>query len=258
MQKQTALITGATSGIGEALAKVYAKANYHLILTGRNSEKLAELKTQFENIDVISADLNGDGVDVILNYLNEHSLTVDVLINNAGLGLWSKFIDSDVDRENMLLNVHIPATLKLTRALLKPMLELKRGQIVFVGSVYSYTPVPKQAVYAASKSFLLSFSSALRSEVKNQGVKVNIICPGITKTNFRGPIEDKPKRGGSVSMTAEQVAQYSFKKLQQNKAVIIPGLFNKVYTAAGKCLPINAVTAIVDWLVYKVRGLKTK
>lgn len=254
-----AIITGASSGIGKALAYEFAKNGFALLLTARNEEslqKVAEvceskyaIETEIFAADLASAESTAELVKFIANK------KIDVLINNAGFGVKGDFCETEIKDELKMLDVQLAAMLKLTKAVLPQMLANESGKILNVASVYSFSPVPKQAVYSACKSFMLSFSSALRSEIENSGVSISVLCPGITQTEFRtrAGIADKKDAG----MTAEKVAEIAYAEMIGGKYIIVPGLQNKVFAFLSKHLPESARAALIK-LINNRRGVNRR
>jgi short-subunit dehydrogenase len=218
----TALITGASSGIGLQLAKRFSKEGYRLILIGRDMERLKRLALECEGHRGIPAVILGKDLaqlraaDEIAAELNEKNYSVDVLVNNAGVGLWGDFSHTKVEDEISMVQLQITFTLTLTKLLLSKMREQGSGKILNVGSVYSFTPVPLQSVYAASKAFLWSFSMSLREELKGTGISVSLLCPGITSTRFRERA-GITERKSPFSMSPETVAEIAFRGVMKNK-----------------------------------------
>lgn len=245
-----AVITGASSGIGEALAYEFARNGFNIFLTARNEEKLKELSAIFQRdfqikTEILAADLADENAT---NLLAEtvSGKQPDVLVNNAGFGVKGDFAETDLPEELEMLDVQLAAMLKLTKAVLPQMLARKSGKILNVASVYSFSPVPKQAVYSACKSFMLSFSSALQAEIADSGVAISVLCPGITRTEFRvrAGIADKKSAG----MSAANVAQIAFAEMMRGKLVIIPGFQNKVFAFLSKHLPESPRSALIKFI----------
>jgi len=253
MKNKTVLITGASSGIGRALVYEFAKAGYNIVAIARNKEALTDLATQCQlqygaKIFFLVKDLaDKDALSTILGYLHDRHLQITSLVNNAGFGVWGRFDKSNLEDELRLITLHITFYLKLTKALLPQMIEKNEGEILNVGSVYSFTPVPYQSVYGASKSFLLSHTLALRQELKGTGINVSITCPGLTMTAFRKSIVTNEKPS-FVSMTAEKVAKISFRQFQAKKAIIIPGTINQLYVFLKKILPESISQIFIVWM----------
>jgi uncharacterized protein len=252
-----ALITGASSGIGRALAFEFAAHGFNVFLTARNEESLrqvaAECAQKFSiETKVHPADLSdSEAVDALLQALS--ASPIEILVNNAGFGVVGEFAQTTVQTELQMLDVQLSATLKLTKALLPSMVARKSGGILNVASVYSFAPVPFQAVYSACKAFMLSFSESLGEELKGTGVTVTVICPGTTKTEFRkraGVEEESVSRG----VTAESVARIAVRQTLKGKHLVVPGFANRVFVFFSRRLPISWVPRLVR-SINKARGV---
>lgn len=257
--KKWAIITGASSGIGKALTFEFAKNGYNLLLTARNEEslrKVAEVcRAQYGiETEIIVADL-ADSVSTDKLAKEISNAKYDILVNNAGFGVKGDFAETEITDELQMLDVQLAAMLKLTKAVLPQMIANKSGKILNVASVYSFSPVPKQSVYSACKSFMMSFSSALRSEIENTGVSISVLCPGITQTEFRtrAGIADKKDSG----MTAAKVAEIAYAEMMREKFIIIPGFQNKVFAFLSKHLPESARSALIGF-INNMRGVNRK
>lgn len=248
--KKWAIITGASSGIGKALAFEFAQNDFNVFLTARNETALREIAEQCERkfnvkTEIFSADLaDENSTEDLIKAISTRKF--DVLVNNAGFGVKGDFAETDLNDELKMLMVQLAALLKLTKAVLPAMLKAKSGKILNVASVYSFAPVPKQSVYSASKAFILNFSSALQNEIEDSGVNVTVVCPGITQTEFRARagIADKKDSG----MTAEQVAEIAFAEMMRGKHVVVPGFQNKIFAFLSKTLPNNLMTKTVRFI----------
>jgi short-subunit dehydrogenase len=257
--KKWACITGASSGIGKALAFEFAKNGFNLFLTARNESSLKEISEKCQHqfniqAEILPADLDDENsIDNLVKAIANRKF--DVLVNNAGFGVKGNFVETGIDEELRMLNVQLAAMLKLTKAVLPKMIEAKSGKILNVASVYSFAPVPKQSVYSASKAFILNFSLALQNELANANVQVSTVCPGITQTRFRtrAGIADKKDSG----MTAEEVAKTSFAQMMNGKQVIIPGWQNKIFVLAAKHLPTEFFAAVMRFINDR-RGINGK
>jgi short-subunit dehydrogenase len=202
-----AIITGASSGIGKALALEFASGGFNVVLTGRNEQALAQVAADCSDkfrvaTEVLPAELSrSDSTDRLIATITAQQRNYEVLVNNAGFGVNGTFSDADIQTEIDLLNVQLTAALKLTKAILPGMISRRSGRILNVGSVYCYAPVPFQSVYSACKAFLLSFSAAIRNELSGSGVSVTVFCPGITQTEFRARagIAEKNKNSGMTA-----------------------------------------------------------
>jgi len=254
-----AVISGASSGIGKALAAEFAQGGYNLFLTGRNSGALNTVANYCRvehNVDceVFVADLSDPvATDNLASTIANRP--VDILVNNAGFGVKGEFSSVPIGTEIDLVNVQLTAMLKLTRAVLPNMIAGKAGKILQIASVYSFSPVPLQSVYGACKAFILSFSSAIRDEVRESGITVTVFCPGITETEFRvrAGIADK----GKFAMTATDAAHIAFRETLNGKHIVIPGIENKIFAFLAKTLPGGLITALLR-LINNVRGVNGK
>jgi short-subunit dehydrogenase len=250
---KTALITGASMGIGRDLAELFARDGHHLILTARNEEKLKELAGQFHNqfgvnVDVFARDLSAPNAsqDIFQQF---ESRNIDYLINNAGFGTHGPFAESDIASQLGMLQVNVVALTHLTRLFLPQMLKRRSGRIMNLASVASFLPGPLMAVYYATKAYVLSFSEALASEVEGTGVTVTAVCPGPTKTGFqdRAGIAHSPLFQKSVmdSMTASRMG---YDAMMRGKRAIVTGFSNKVSAMGTRFLPRSATASIAKKL----------
>jgi len=253
------LITGASSGIGKALAFELAGRGYNLFLTSQDEQPLhqvaAECRQQY-NIETQAhvADLSClESVDGLIAALLVAPIEVECLVNNAGFGVGGEFLRTDLARELDLLNVQLAAMLKLTKTVLPQMIARKKGRILNVASVYAFAPVPFQAVYSATKAFLLSFSEALGEELKHTGVTVTTLCPGTTRTEFRARagIAQKNKAAGA---SPEAVAKIAVRQALKGKHLVVPGFANRVFVFFTRHLPVSVVPLLVR-LINSARGV---
>jgi short-subunit dehydrogenase len=253
MSGKWAIITGASSGIGKALAFEFAGGSFNLVLISRNQEKLAEVASECSKksaveTEVIAADLaRMDEVETLISALSAKPRVYEVLVNNAGFGIHGDFASGDVGQNVQLVNVQLTAALKLTKAVLPSMIERRSGRILNIGSVYSYSPVPFQSVYAACKAFLLSFSSALQNELKDTGVTVTVFCPGTTQTEFRSRAGIGQKRT-DTGMTAEEAARIAFVETMRGKHIVVPGVVNRLFVFLAHLLPDATVPGLVRFI----------
>jgi short-subunit dehydrogenase len=251
--KPIALITGASGGIGYELCQQFAKNNYDLILVARDEEKLKKYAEEFKkNHDtkstIILKDLSSaTAADEIIKQLKHENMTVEVLVNNAGFGSYGKFAETDEKKELSMMQVNMVTLTHLTKLLLPEMLTRKSGKILNVASTAAFFPGPLMAVYYATKAYVYSFSQAIRQELKGTGVSVTVLCPGPTRTGFeKGADLGSSKLFKKVSMDAKTVAENAFKGLIKNKALVIPGLRNKLQVFSEHFAPRNAMAGIVE------------
>jgi uncharacterized protein len=190
METKTALITGATSGIGLELAKLFAADQYNLVIVARNQERLEETadmlkETGARRVTCISSDLSQPNSPAeIFNYLRDKEITVDILVNDAGVGEHGLFKDTPIDKELAIIQLNIVSLVHLTKLYLKEMIARGEGKILQLASVASYQPTPLLAVYAATKAFVLSFTDAVINEIEGTGVTMTALIPGATDTEF--------------------------------------------------------------------------
>ncbi|MES2615935.1 MAG: SDR family oxidoreductase [Bdellovibrionota bacterium] len=251
---KTAFITGASSGIGFSLAHEFAKKKYNLILVARDTERLKKLKEECEKkyhvqAHTLSCDLSRveNSLAAIKKLVSALHIQVDVLVNNAGFGVHGSFSETSLDKEIDMVNLQTASVISLTKLFLPGMIERKSGAILNVGSVYSYTPVPYQAVYGACKSFLLSFSLSMAHEVKKHGVTVTVLCPGTTKTEFRARSKIKQDRI-LKGMSSHEVARQAINSLDRGDLICIPGVANKFFISLASMLPTKALSSLISYV----------
>jgi short-subunit dehydrogenase len=257
---QTALITGASGGIGYELARLFARDRYNLVLVARSSGKLdqvaAELHDQFGGaVKAIALDLvAAPAPKFLFDQLQREAVAVDVLVNNAGFGSLGEFAAMAEEEILGQIQLNITALTHLTRLFLPPMLERRSGKIMNVASTAAFQPGPLMAVYYATKAYGLSFSEALANEVAGSGVVVSCFCPGATETGFS-------KRAGSENsrlfkklqpMNAEAVARDGYRGLMAGKTLVISGVQNWLVAESVRFAPRKLVTAISRWVAEKV------
>jgi short-subunit dehydrogenase len=252
-RRQTVMITGASGGIGEALAHRFARGGYDLVLVARTEAKLQALAAELSRTHAITAhplacDLSDPAAPRLLGeQLAARGIGVDVLVNNAGFATYGPFAELDLDGELRMLQVNIVALTHLTRLLLPGMLARKRGRILNVASTAAFMPGPLMAVYYASKAFVLSFSEALNNELSGSGVTVTALCPGPTSTGFQARAQMERSRliQGRAIMSADAVADAGYTGLLRGRSVVIPGLINRIQTLLPRLLPRRLVPGIV-------------
>ncbi len=250
-QPTTALITGASGGIGLDLARLLAADGTNLILVARNSEKLGEIAGDLRaknKIDAVESPIDladAAAPEELYHLLEERGIGVDILVNNAGFGTHGLFAESDPQAELQMLQVNIIALTHLTRLFLPNMIANRHGRILNVASTAAFQPGPFMAGYYASKAFVLSFSEAIASELKDSGVTVTALCPGPTDTGFqkRAGVENS-RLFKSNTMSSADVARIGYQGMLKGKRVVITGFKNKTLAFATRLAPRNVVTAI--------------
>ncbi|AUP78313.1 SDR family NAD(P)-dependent oxidoreductase [Flavivirga eckloniae] len=251
MIAKTALVTGAASGLGYELALLLIKDNYNLVLVDKDAPKLEEVKTLFNkdfknDIHLLVKDLSQPNIAQEI-YDEVAHLSIDVLVNNAGFGLFGTFAKTDWKRESDMLHLHILTTTHLTKLVLPSMIAKKSGKILNISSLAAFQPGPLMSMYYASKSYILSFSEAIANELKGTGVTVTALCPGPTKTLFQETVSsDCSENKISFNMACPvQVAAYGYNAMKKGKTVAIPGAFNKFLSTIPRFVPRNMATRIV-------------
>jgi len=242
--KHCALITGATSGIGYELAKLFAKDGFNLILVARDESELiktAQLLGQ-EGIEVatISKDLFDPNAALeVYKEVSAKGFQVDVLVNDAGQGVYGKFIETDLARELNIIQLNISSLVVLTKLFVQEMVARKAGKILNLASIAGKTPGPYQAVYHGTKAFVHSFNEAVRTEIQDTGVTLTSLLPGATDTDFFNKadmLDSKVVREGELADPA-QVAKDGYEALMKGKDMVVSGFKNKVQVALGNITP---------------------
>ena len=236
MQQSYALITGSSGGIGLEMARIAATKKYNLILTARSTDKLEEIKKELSvtyGIKVICIPLDlslQQCADKLYRTVKESSIIPEILINNAGFGYHGNFYKTSWEKENDMLNLNIIALTHLTKLFIQDMIHEGHGMVMNVSSTAAFLPLPYLSVYAASKSYVLSFSEALHAELKGTGISVTTLCPGPTKTGFekKAEFENANLFNKFPVATAKKVAQKGFDGMLKKKTLVIPGGFNKL------------------------------
>ncbi|VAY87380.1 3-oxoacyl-[acyl-carrier protein] reductase [hydrothermal vent metagenome] len=250
------LITGATSGIGYEFASIYAKNQHNLILVSRNKNKLEDIKLDFEekykvNIKIISIDLSIPNASkkLISNLTNTN---IDIIINNAGVGEYGKFINNDIEKLISMINLNIITLTETTHHFAKHMAKNGGGKILNVASTAAFQPVPTFAVYAATKAYVLNFSEAISYELQGSGVEVCTLCPGPTKTNFdKNSNATHSKHLTQGTMSSLVVAQAGAKQLENNKMTLVVGLKNRLLAFASTTNPFRKLALIISANIVK-------
>jgi len=225
------LITGASTGIGLELAKIFAKNNHALVLVSSSEKKLLAAKKEIEQeydvpIIIYSIDLGLlDSAKTLYEYIKQQNIFISVLINNAGFGLVGATEKIDFAKDEKMMILNNISLVNLTKYFIMDMYEKKKGMILNVASIAAFQPGPYSSTYFASKSFVLSYSQAIRYEAKSKGIVVSVLCPGATKTNF---FSQEGVDTPTNAMSAQKVALYTYKQMLKGKEIIIPGLSNKI------------------------------
>ena len=256
-QKSNVLITGATSGFGLQFAKIFAKENQNLIIVSRHQSELDEMAKDFKNIyggisiTPIACDLSEDGAaQKLYNDVKSKNLNIDILINNAGFGEHGLFTETDLEKELKIIHLNIISATVLAKLYLKDMVARKNGKILQLGSVASFIPFPKMAVYGATKAYIWSLSQALYKETEGTGVTITTLCPGASDTEFfeRAGAEDTIVMDTPLSDPAD-VAKAGYDALMNGDRYIVPGMMNKIQVGMSNLLSDTVTGSMAEFLM---------
>jgi len=250
--KKVALVTGASAGLGVEFARQLSKRGRRLVIAARRKDRLDELAKELGNARSVAIDLSKPNAAAkLLADIEANGETVDLLVNNAGFGLIGRFAELDAKRERKMIDLNVGTLADLCRAVAPGMIERKSGAILNVASTAAFQPGPKMAVYFATKAFVLSLTEALHEELKQYGVHVTCLCPGPTRTEF-GEVAGFGGNGlfDRVAMESSGVVKAGLDGLDKNKAVVIPGIVNKVGAFSGRFAPRSVVRKIAGSIKY--------
>jgi short-subunit dehydrogenase len=229
MNKKTALVTGASSGIGEAFAHDLAKRGFDIVLVARSEEKLNNLAHKLREqvrVEIIKQDLSEEyAAKRVKEKINEMGLEIDFLVNNAGFGTSGEFLSNSMEVDHQQVMVNVASVLDLTHVFLPKMVERGHGTIINLASLISFAPMPYMSVYGATKAFVLAFSQTLAEEYRDKGIRVLALCPGPTETKFFEVAGSNANKGMKMR-TSPQVVETAFQALSRGKSVVIDGLSN--------------------------------
>ena len=248
---KTALITGASSGIGKETAHVYAQNGYNLILVARRIDNLNTIKKEIEEsnkikVSVFDMDLSKlKSAEELYKKVTDANLEVDVLINNAGFGIYKNFADSNIEKEEQMLILSIVTLTKLTKLVLPQMIKRGNGNIVNIASTAAYQPVPSLASYSATKAYVMNFSEAIAFELKDKNVNVTTICPGATQSEFghAAGFNENDKFFNNIP-TSKNIAKFIYKAMKENKTNAIHGFKNNFLAFSNRFAPRKLTTYI--------------
>jgi short-subunit dehydrogenase len=248
----TALITGASNGIGLALAKIHAAKGGNLVLVARNKKKLNELKADWEqqykiSVYTIGKDLSHlNAAQEVYLETSAKNIQIDYLINNAGFGDFGMFVETNWEKEWQMINVNITALTQMTKLYLKDMVKRGTGKIMNVASTAAFQSGPTMAVYYATKAYVLHFSEAIDNEVREHGVTVTTLCPGATESGFQAAaaMEESNLVKGKKLPTSEKVAKYGYNAMLKGKTVAIEGFMNRLLATSVRFIPRAIVVKV--------------
>ena len=262
MEKNTAnktvLITGASSGIGLSLAKIFTREGYSLILVSRDENKLQTVKHELEQhtdqkIYILAKDLSlPSAAREVFDEVQKLGIPIKVLVNNAGWGDYGAFAQSNLDKQLNMIDLNVRALTELTHLFL-PMLQTQaHGYVLNISSILGFVPGPFMSVYAATKAYVLSLGEALREELRGTTVSLTTLAPGQTKTNFfRRTLEGSTEAIDIIGMSPDEVASIGYQAMIQKKSVVVAGAKNKLFTFFPRFLPRQLVAKIAGWMITK-------
>jgi hypothetical protein len=249
------LITGASGGIGYELAKLFARDHHNLVLVARSTDKLeqiaAELQSYGVTIKTITLDLTAPPAPRFLfDQLRRDNIAIDILINNAGFGIYGEFAQMPEAEILGQISLNITALTELTRLFLPPMIARRNGRIMNVASTAAFQPGPFLAVYYATKAYVLSFSEAIANELRGSGVTVTCFCPGATHTDFarRAGVENSRLFKIVGGMSADKVALDGYRAVMEGRTLAISGVHNWLVAQSTRVAPRKMVTAVSRWV----------
>lgn len=254
----TALITGASNGIGLELAKIHASKGGDLVLVARNKSKLDELKKELESeykvsVYTIGKDLSAiNSAQEVYDETTKQNIQIDYLINNAGFGDFGMFVETEWNKELQMINLNITTLTQFTKLYLQDMVKKRSGKIMNIASTAAFQSGPTMAVYFATKAYVLSFSEAVNNEVSDKGVTVTTLCPGATESGFQAAAEMEESNlvKGKKLPTSKEVAEYGYAAMMKGKTVAIHGLMNWIMANSVRFIP----RAIVVKVTRKIQG----
>lgn len=254
--KHCALITGASGGIGLELARVFAKNGHHLVLVDVREPELEAAKRELQAmvpdclVSCVVEDLAQAGAAArVATHPEVQKQPIDVLVNNAGFGMFGFFAETDWARESSMIHLHVLTLTHLTKLFLPGMISREYGKILNIASMAGFQPSPLMSIYYATKAYVLSFTQSIANEVKGTGVSATVLCPGMVPTGFQQSVgAAKPKFSAKSSWmvtTVEYVAQFGFQATMKGKVVAIPGALNVLMATLVRLVPRNMVTAFL-------------
>lgn len=250
--RRLAAVTGASAGIGEAFARALAKDGWSLLLVARRKRRLEKLANTLREahgakVEILAADLTRPARLRAVETVLEESKHLELLVNNAGIGDFRRFDESDREREDMEIRLNVLAAVRLAHAALPGMLRRKRGALINVSSTAGFAPCPRFATYGGTKAFLNSFSEALHEELRDSGVRVQALCPGLTHTEiFERAKVDASGLPEFFWMEADDVVAESLTALERGDVICVPGLANRALSTITRALPHSATTRIAS------------
>ncbi len=250
-----ALVTGASSGIGESVAHKLGKAGVGMVLVARRKDRLEAIAAQYPNVEVLVADLTTQsGLDAVISRLQSDSLPlIDLVVNNAGFGTSGAFVEADPQRLSNEISLNVNALTRISHEAIRQMQPRGRGFLLNVSSIASFQPGPELAVYAATKAFVTSLTEALHEELRGSGIRVTALCPGLTRTEFQSVSNTSGLESTFPEfawMSADDVARDGLRAVAEGRAICVPGLVNKSLATVSTFTPRG--------LARRIAGLATR
>jgi len=254
-----ALVTGAAGGIGLEFARLLCADGYNLIMIDLDEGNLATQKTELQQkygskVETLSFDLSEKTAAArVYEWVQKMGVKLNVLVNNAGFGMFGMFASTSWEREEKMINLHVYTPTQLVKLFLPGMIARKHGQILNVSSLAAFHPGPLMCMYYSTKAYLLSFSTSVATELKGTGVSMTALCPGITKTGFQQAVgSGKPKISWNMA-NAASVAEFGYHAMMNGKLLAVPGFFNNLILLVKRFLPLKTVANSVRYVQEKNR-----
>ena len=251
LRGKTALVTGASSGLGTDFARQLAERGCHLVLVARREERLRELAADIStrygvSVDCVAMDLVcPDAPQRLFDQLKDAGRTIDILINNAGLGLFGEFSAVPWESTRQMLGIDMIAVTHLTRLFVAGMLERRYGHILFLSSIGAFQPTPTYAAYSAAKSYILSFGEALHYELRGTGVQCTVLCPGVTRTEFLSVAGQRPTLYQRLTMMESGVvARIGIEAMLKGRSSVVTGWFSAFFAWTTRFMPRQALAGL--------------
>jgi uncharacterized protein len=248
---QRALVTGASGGIGLELARVLAREGCNLVISARTQSALEAVARDLSSahnvaVHTVAADLaSPDGARGLMGEVTAAGLQIDLLVNNAGFGLFGAFATTPLDDEQRMIDLNVSALVTLTKLCLPGMIARRRGRVLNVASTAAFLPGPNMAVYYATKAFVLSFSEAIADELRASGVTVTVLCPGPTSTGFQDAARMQTSRlVQGTMMSAAEVAEAGYRGMIAGRSIVIPGTMNRLVPWLVRLTPRRVMTIL--------------
>ena len=242
--QKTAVVTGASTGIGYELAKVLAREGYQLLLVARGEARLKKVAEELGKAEILAVDLGKSGAAVAVHEAVK-GMDVEILVNNAGFGTYGRFLETDVESELEMLQLNMVALTHLTKLFVADLAKRGGGRILNVASTAAFQPGPGMACYFATKAYVLSLSEALAHELKSKGITVTALCPGATRSEFQSRANMHSSRlVKNGMMEPSVVAEIGYRALMSGKTVVVPGYANRMLARSVGFLPRGWVTSV--------------